>query len=257
MFVVHARHERGLLPDRDFVYMVGEWALRPGARRPDPNEMTDFNVLTLNGRVFPGTSPMVVATGQRVRIRIGNLSAMDHHPMHLHGHAFEVVATDGGVVPESARRPETTVLVPTGATRTVEFVADAPGDWPFHCHMTHHVMTQMGHGMPNLIGVEPSVFDEKLAAAVPEFARMGEAAGGHGAVHGEDQTMPPNSLPMMGGVAGFGYVTMGGMMTVLKVRDGLTDFRDPGWYAHPPGSVAEPASARMMTADGIEAGSPR
>lgn len=247
MFVVHPRKPEGPLPDRDFVYMIGEWSVRPGMRRPDPNEMTDFNVLTMNGRVFPGTSPMVVKTGDRVRVRIGNLSAMDHHPMHLHGHAFEVVETDGGRVPATARWPETTALVPTGSTRTFEFVADAAGDWAFHCHMTHHVMTQMGHGMPNLIGVDPSLFDQKLAEVVPEFAAMGHT-GGH---HGEDTTMPPNSLPMMGGTAGFGYVTMGGMLTVLKVRDQLTDHTDPAWFVHPEGTVARPATAAELEKDGI------
>jgi len=50
--------------------------------------MTDFNVLTLNAKVFPGTAPLVCRKGDRVRIRIGNLSAMDHHPIHLHGYYF-------------------------------------------------------------------------------------------------------------------------------------------------------------------------
>src|SRR5690606_41896838 len=61
--------------------------------------------------------------------RCGNLSAMDHHPIHLHGYAFRVTETDGGPIPTAGQWPETTVLVPTGATRTVEFEADAPGDW--------------------------------------------------------------------------------------------------------------------------------
>jgi hypothetical protein len=251
LFVVHPRTPQGPLPDRDFVYMVGEWSLKPGARRPDPNEMTDFNVLTLNGRVFPGTSPMVVRTGERVRIRIGNLSAMDHHPMHVHGHSFQVIETDGGVIPESARWPETTVLVATGSTRTIEFVADAPGDWPFHCHMTHHVMTQMGHGIPNLIGMEPGTFDARLTEVLPEYALMGHDAMDPSA---EDTTLPPNSLPMMGGTGGFGYITMGGMFSVLKVRDGITSYEDPGWYEHPPGTVADAAPPAAMREDGIDAG---
>ena len=125
-----------------------------GTSRPDPNEMTDFNLLTINGKVFPGTGPLVVKKGQRVRIRIGNLSAMDHHPIHLHGYQFRVTATDGGEIPESAQQLETTVLVPVGSTRTIEFVANEPGDWAMHCHMTHHVMNQMGHGLPNVIGVD-------------------------------------------------------------------------------------------------------
>jgi FtsP/CotA-like multicopper oxidase with cupredoxin domain len=118
--------------------------------------MTDFNLLTLNARVFPGTAPMVVRKGDRVRMRLGNLGAMDHHPMHIHGHSFRVIATDGGDIPESAQGPETTttVLVAVGQTRTIEFIADNPGDWAFHCHMTHHVMNQMGHAIPNLLGVD-------------------------------------------------------------------------------------------------------
>jgi hypothetical protein len=49
-----------------------------------------------------------------------------------------------GFVPASAQYPETTVLLPVGATRVIEFVPQEPGDWAMHCHMTHHVMMQMG-----------------------------------------------------------------------------------------------------------------
>jgi FtsP/CotA-like multicopper oxidase with cupredoxin domain len=58
--------------------------------------MKDFNLLTFNSKAFPGTEPLLVRTGDRVRLRFGNLSAMDHHPIHLHGFAFELTATDGG-----------------------------------------------------------------------------------------------------------------------------------------------------------------
>jgi manganese oxidase len=86
MFIIHPRRPRAPRVDRDFVLMLHEWRVNVGAKRPDPNEMTDFNVLTINGRAFPGSDPLVVKKGQRVRIRIGNLSAMDHHPIHLHGY---------------------------------------------------------------------------------------------------------------------------------------------------------------------------
>jgi FtsP/CotA-like multicopper oxidase with cupredoxin domain len=69
--------------------MTHEWKLDVGARRPDPNEMKDFNVLTFNSKAFPGTEPLVVGRGERVRIRLGNLSPMDHHPIHLHGLSFK------------------------------------------------------------------------------------------------------------------------------------------------------------------------
>ena len=129
--------------DRDFAMLLSEWSVPVGAKRPNPNEMTDFNMLTINAKAFPGTAPLVVKKGDRVRVRIGNLSAMDHHPIHLHGHFFRVTATDGGPIPLAAQWAEGTVLVPVGSTRDIEFVADAPGDWAMHCHMTHHVMNQM------------------------------------------------------------------------------------------------------------------
>ena len=101
--------------DRDFAIMLSEWRIDPGTAGPNPNEMTDFNVLTMNGKGFPGTGAAgVPRLGDRVRIRLGNLGAMDHHPIHLHGYHFRITATDGGQIPESAQWPETTVLVPVG-----------------------------------------------------------------------------------------------------------------------------------------------
>lgn len=248
MFIVHPREPEPNPPDRDYVFMLSEWKITPGTRRPDPNEMTDFNVLTLNARVFPGTERLVAKTGDRIRLRFGNLSAMDHHPIHLHGHSFEVVATDGGTLAESARWRETTVLVPVGSTRTVEFVADEPGDWAMHCHMTHHVMNQMGHGLPNLTGVDPSAFDEALARIVPSFSEMGEDM--------DMEVIPENSLPMMGGRGAHGYITMGGMFTILNVRDDLEGDAEPGWYEPPPGTLATVATPEELARDGVEAAAP-
>src|SRR5687768_13920029 len=88
MFIIHPRRPTGPRVDRDFAIMLHEWKLDPGTRRPNPNEMVEFNLLTMNARAFPGTAPLVVKKGQRVRIRLGNLSAMDHHPIHLHGYQF-------------------------------------------------------------------------------------------------------------------------------------------------------------------------
>ena len=252
MFVVHPRREAA--PDRDFAMMLHEWAIRPGTSRPDPNEMTDFNVLTFNGRAFPGTDPLVVGHNDRVRIRFGNLGPMDHHPIHVHGHAWRTVATDGGPVPPGARLPETTALVPVGATRTVEFVADALGDWAMHCHMTHHVMNQMGHGVPNTTGVDGRALDRAVQPVAPGYMTMGEHGmddmGSH--VEAGHMPVPENSVPMVGAAGPFGYITMGGMYTNLKVRPRPVDVtRDPGWYDHPPGTVAGPASAGDAARDGI------
>src|SRR6266566_5115056 len=174
LFVIHPRNPK-VRPDRDFAYLLTEWKIVPGTARPDPNEMTDFNVFTMNGKVFPATAPMVAKLGQRVRIRFSNLSAMDHHPMHIHGVNFRVTETDGGQIPESAQQVEATVLVQVGSTRTIDFLADAPGDWPLHCHMTHHTMNQMGHNFPNLIGIDKTGLDKQFRRFIPGYMTMGEA----------------------------------------------------------------------------------
>lgn len=251
MIVVHPRRPSpSYRVDRDFVIMLSEWAIKPGTERPDPNEMSDFNVLTMNAKAFPGTAPLVCRKGDRVRIRFGNLSAMDHHPIHLHGHYFKLVATDGGVIPESAQWPESTVLVPTGSTRDIEFIADAPGDWPLHCHMTHHMMNQMGHGIPNMVGVEARGLDRRIRPLVPGYMTMGQT--GMGDMGEMGMKVPENSIPMVGARGQFGYITMGGMFTIVKVREGLTDRdTDPGPYRFPPGTVASEARPEELARDGI------
>ncbi|MBP6628000.1 MAG: copper oxidase [Kofleriaceae bacterium] len=249
LIVVHPRGSRGERV-RDHAIMLHEWKLRAGTRRPDPLAMNDFNVLTMNGVAFPGTAPIVAAQGDRVRLRFGNLSPMDHHSIHLHGHVWEEVATDGGEVPRSARRPETTVLVPVGAARVVEFVADALGDWPMHCHMTHHAMNQMGHTSPVLLGADLREADRQLQAAVPGYMTMGHAGmGGMGAM---GMPMPTNSAPMKGQDGPFGLIDMGGMFTIVKVRAKVEPGVDPGWYQHPAGTVAGPATAAALARDGID-----
>jgi len=250
LFIIHPRQVKTPV-DHDFAIMLSEWKIDVGARRPDPNEMTDFNVFTMNARVFPGTTPLVVKKNSLVRIRLGNLGAMDHHPMHLHGYRFQVTETDGGEIPESARRPETTVLVAVGQTRTIEFIADAPGDWAFHCHMTHHVMTQMGHQFGNVIGMKTEGLGKQMNQLVPGYMAMGQ--NGMGDMGEMGMPVPKNSLPMVGGQGQFDYITMGGMFTILKVRDEIpADGSDPGWYQNPPGTVADIAPDADLKRDGTE-----
>ncbi|MEZ4467000.1 MAG: multicopper oxidase domain-containing protein, partial [bacterium] len=210
--------------------------------------MSDFNLLTFNARAFPATEPLVVRRGDRVRLRFGNLSAMDHHPIHLHGHAFELTATDGGDVPPGARHPETTVLVPVGSTRVVELVADMPGDWAMHCHMTHHVMTQMGHDGPILVGADPARIDARVQAVVPGYMTMGHD--GMGAMGEMDMPFPTNRQPMRATPGPFGPIDMGGMFTILKVRDAGTE--GDVWYRQPTGTLATRADPARLRADGID-----
>src|SRR5262249_33072186 len=167
-FIIHPRNPPPeYYVDRDFSLIISEWSIPAGASRPNPIEMTDFNILTFNGKAFPATAPLITKTGDKVRLRLGNLGAMEHHPLHLHGHHFRVAATDGKDIPLSAQWPETTVLVGVGQTRNVEFISDAPGDWAFHCHMTHHTMNQMGHRFPNMVGVNAGDLDWRMQSLLP------------------------------------------------------------------------------------------
>ncbi|MCE9572829.1 MAG: copper oxidase [Deltaproteobacteria bacterium] len=247
MIIVHPRGR--VRRARDFALMLHQMYIPIGATRPDPLAMTEWNQLTFNGRSFPGTSPLVVARGEVVRFHFGNLGPMDHHPIHLHGHTMKVVETDGGPVPVSAQWPETTVLVPTGSVRVVELVASAPGDWPMHCHMTHHMMNQMGHHAANTVGADVGAANAKLGRAIRGAMIMGERGMADMAAMG--MPVPADSIPMTGGPGPFGNIDMGGMFTILKVRDRVTGDGDPGWYAQPPGSAARLATDADLAADGI------
>jgi len=234
-FIIHPKREAKPI-DRDFAIFLHEWDVPPSAATPNPATMTDFNLFTFNGRAYPGTAPLVVKKGQRVRIRLANLS-MDSHPIHLHGYHFVETGTDGGAIPAPARLPETTVNVPTGTTRDIEFVANVEGDWSFHCHKNHHTMNQMSHSIPNMTGVSQAGLEEKVQKLLPGYMAMGEK--GMDDMTEMNMGGPKNTLPMMAGEGPFGSVGMGGMFTVVKVRAGLKNYSDPGWYKNPPSTVAK------------------
>jgi FtsP/CotA-like multicopper oxidase with cupredoxin domain len=229
-FIIHPK-QAPVRIDRDYAIFLMEWAIAPGTYTPNPNIMTDFNIFTFNSRVWPGTAPLLAQVGERVRVRLANLS-MDNHPIHMHGQPFRVTGTDGGIVPESARYPENTVDVPVGATRDIEFVAENPGDWSFHCHKSHHTMNAMSHDIPNMIGVNQS--GAVVNKLVPGTMAMGSA--GMGEMAEMQMASPKNTLPMMSGTGPFGSIAMGGMFTILKIREHLDGDNDPGFYTQPAGT---------------------
>jgi manganese oxidase len=237
MFVVHPRVLPSAVVTRDFVFVMSAYLIDPGTYLPKVAEMTDFNMWTWNSRVFPGIDPLPVRLGDRVRVRMGNLT-MTNHPIHIHGHEMRVSCTDGGWVPESAQWPETTIDVPVGAIRAFDMVADNPGDWAFHCHKTHHAMNAMGHDVKNFIGVQKRDLARTVRKLVPDYMPMGSA--GMAEMGEMEMPMPDNTLPMMTGFGQFGPIEMGGMFTVMKIREGLAanDYKDPGPYKHPEGTVA-------------------
>jgi hypothetical protein len=118
-------------------------------------------------------------------------------------------------------------LVPVGSTRDIEFVADAPGDWPLHCHMTHHEMNQMGHGVPNMLGVKPGAIDKRVQPLLPAYMTMGQD--GMGEMGEMGMPVPEEQHPDGRRPGPHGYISMGGMFTMLKVRDRLVSYADPGF----------------------------
>ncbi|MEX5517896.1 multicopper oxidase family protein [Bacillus cereus] len=102
------------------------------------NEM----VYTINGKVFPDIDPIQVKKGDLVKVKLVNRSKMDDHPMHLHGHFFQVLSKDGKPIEGSPIVKDTLNLRP-GEEYEVAFVADNPGEWMFHCHDLHHASAGM------------------------------------------------------------------------------------------------------------------
>jgi len=100
---------------------------------------------SINGQVYPDVDPMIVRTGERVRLRYGNHSPMPH-PMHMHGHFFKIVNPD---LPPELWVSKDTAVLDRMQRIDVAFTADNPGKWFHHCHNLYH----MEAGMANVIEV--------------------------------------------------------------------------------------------------------
>lgn len=168
----------------------------------------------------------MAGTGAQVCVRTGNFPVRNDR-MRLYGVRFFVTGGDGGRWPCSQGRSETTGGVGMRQMPGIEFLA-APGAVAFPCPMSRHTMGPMGHGIPNTLGVE-----QRIRRFLPGCMAMGHMPG------------PGNTLAMMAGKGPIGNIEMAGLFTVGKVRDDLApgDYRDPGWYRHPPGEVASRISS--------------
>lgn len=99
---------------------------------------------TINGRTFDAMQPLRLQQGERARLRFANRTMM-YHPMHLHGHTFQVLGPDGRIGP----RKDTLIVLP-GQTLDADIVADNPGQWAAHCHNAYH----MAAGMMTVLSYE-------------------------------------------------------------------------------------------------------
>ena len=118
-------------------------------RQPDASLRADLGgdmmsyAWTINGRSYDNTEPLTIRQGQRARLTFTNMTMM-WHPMHLHGHTFQVIKPDGSPGP----RKDTVIVLPMRSV-AVDLIADNPGDWMLHCHNAYHMdagmMTQLNY----------------------------------------------------------------------------------------------------------------
>jgi FtsP/CotA-like multicopper oxidase with cupredoxin domain len=104
---------------------------------------------SINGQFYPKADPIVFQKDQSIRFLFRNTTGMDH-PFHLHGHSFWVIGKPGGYNLVDPVEKDT-INVPAGSELAVQWVADNPGRWFFHCHIEWHLMT----GMARVLEVQP------------------------------------------------------------------------------------------------------
>jgi FtsP/CotA-like multicopper oxidase with cupredoxin domain len=213
LFVIQPRVAEEPTIDYDFGLIVQEFAILPLSSVPN-TVSEEFNFFTINGRSGPYTTPLVVKLGSRVRLRFMNLSAMDHHPMHLHGHTFWITGTEAGPIPSSAWIPSNTVLVGVGQSRDVEFIANNPGDWMLHCHILHHMM----NNMVSMVGPMPSM----LTTSHPSHEGVLPEAQGSDLASGE---LGAGLEPSLGPTIGADRA----MTTGMRPSDNPSQFKVPGY----------------------------
>ncbi|GAB3041424.1 multicopper oxidase domain-containing protein [Natronobiforma cellulositropha] len=163
--------------DREYFLTLRDWDTRLH-RQYAGDADADYSSLdrrsdayTINGRSAPSTfhpelgTPLLVDAGETVRLHVVN-AGYESHPFHTHRHRFQVVAKDGGEIPEAARHDEDVVTIGPAERYTLEFEADAdPGIYPAHCHKVHHVTNEGNYpgGMMTAIVYEEAMETEEFA----------------------------------------------------------------------------------------------
>lgn len=204
-FIIHPKTPYTPPVDKDYLIALQEYALLPNSTIPNSMKM-EFNWLTFNGKAGPAATPLIIRQGERVRIRIINLG-MDHHPIHLHGFTFWETGREGARQPESLWQRGNTVLVGVAQARDIEFVADRPGEWMFHCHLPHHMMNQMVPNVGPMTRLGPGLEGSK----VPLFPQDAYMEGPMMAM--DKEVDKPETYGLPAGWSGYA----GGMMTLVRV----------------------------------------
>jgi len=183
--IIEPREPEAVRYDREYTYILDELALdftprvALGKERLPMAEFGNgrggalhYDLFLMNGRAGTGIPPVTLKAGERVRIRLINVGSLPH-AMHIHGHFFTIVATDGNPVPPGARLRKDTVLIGPGERYDLELVGYNPGVWMFHCHMQNHA----ANGMMTTItydGFKP--LHEQMPLPAPKRAQEPAAA---------------------------------------------------------------------------------
>ncbi len=173
--------------DREYTYLLSEKALdvtpevalgraqvrdqdagngRGGAFTPD--------LFLMNGKAGDAVEPMHIAPGERIRIRLINAGNLVH-AMHLHGHSFRIIATDGNPVPAAAQLLKDTVLIGPGERYDLAVEGTNPGVWLFHCHINNH----MENGMVTTLqydGAQPLAGEGQTGLPMPSLPLASSSA---------------------------------------------------------------------------------
>lgn len=136
-FVIEPAWDAQNRPDRHYILFLTEWTVNTASS--ESMSGMDSNYFTINGKAFPVTEKLAVKKGEKIRLTLIHMGT-SYHPMHLHGHQFRIVAKDGNEVPRSLQETRNVIPMLPGESYDIEFIANNPGVWAFHCHEPHHVM---------------------------------------------------------------------------------------------------------------------
>src|SRR5215207_671661 len=213
--------------DRDYTYILNEWDLEltpDVAMGKAPRGVRDqilrggelgTDLFLMNGHAHESISPIRLAEGERVLIRLINAGNLPH-AIHTHGHSFKIVATDGNDVPEGMALLKDTVLIGPGERYDLELDGKNPGVWMFHCHMENHA----ANGMMSLIQYDGAMPTGPVGAFFTPDVGVAPGAAEH--MHGEPTapTSEPAAAPDTGGpAAGAGTTESTGVEVEIAMVD--------------------------------------
>jgi FtsP/CotA-like multicopper oxidase with cupredoxin domain len=148
--IVDPRDPEPVAYDREFTYVLDERALdfTPAVALGDAQLRNreagngrggelQYDQFLLNGKAGDAIVPLEIAPGERIRVRLVNAGSLPH-AIHLHGHSFKIIATDGNPVPPLAQLVKDTVLIGPAERYDLEVEGTNAGIWMFHCHMPNH-----------------------------------------------------------------------------------------------------------------------